>query len=261
MQLPIIASPEDVMQFAKYLSTKVSGSTLEDAKAAIDKKLVDPRKINAYIAWGMVVRDSEKLKLSDKGKRLVKAQNDEEIKAIYQEVIQEIEAYNGVLEWLSYKDKKLTVTNVEVAAYWHETSKYNMANENDNTLKDRAVCFFKVCEAAGFGKLCIGRRGQPTRLELYMEAIFMFLQNADGIQAVDKEVFKNTEDKKIENSVIGQKSVEQVMELDMVSLPIPFIDGRCAVLNMPKNADKEDAQYVFDMLHLILSRQYELDNS
>lgn len=262
MQLPIMASPEDMLKFGKYLNTKVSGSTIEDAKAAIDKKLVDPRKVNAYIAWGMLVRDSEKLKLSDRGKRLVRAQNVKETQSIYQEVIRGIEAYNGVIEWLSYKtDKQLTVTNVEIAEYWHETKKYDMTNENDNTLKDRAVCFFKVCEAAGLGKLYIGRRGQPTRIEIGAETIAKFMLDVNELKDSVKEDLDRIENKQTERSAFKEKTTPQLKEEDVVLLPIPFIDGRCAVLNMPRNADKNDAQYVYDMLHLILSRQYGLDNS
>ncbi len=261
MQLPIMASPEDMIQFAKYLNTKVSGSTIEDARAAVDKKLVDPRKINAYIAWGMLIRDSEKFKLSDRGKRLVKAQNDEEIKYIYQEVIRELEAYYGVIEWLSYKrDRQLSVTNVEVAEYWHDTKKYDMANENDNTMKDRAVCFFKVCETAGFGKLYIGRRGQYTRLELNLEAISDFMRNSGELLNTEEEDIKRLGEKEAGGADIAQTLGQSAVSVDVISLPIPFIDGRNAVLNMPKNADKEDAQYVFDMLHLILSRQYGIEN-
>ncbi len=255
MQLPIMASPEDMSKVAKYLSTKVSGCTLDDAKAALDNRLVDARKINAYISWGMLIRDAEKLRLSERGKRLAKAQNTEEVQTIYQEIIRDIEAYNGVIEWLCYNNTPSMITNVEVAEYWHDTKKYDMFSENDNTLKDRAVCFFKVCEAAGIGKLYVGRRGQSTRLEFNMEIIRAYLANVNATQEGENAISENLPVAEIQEP----KQTENMVTVSSIQFPIPFVDGRCAYLHMPQNADKKDAQYIFDMLHLILSRQYGLD--
>ncbi len=259
MQLPIMASPEDVLQVVKFLSTKVSGSTIDDAKAAIDKKLLDARKVNAYITWGFVQRDGDKLKQTELGKRLSKTDSSDEIESLYRAVIESVEPYAGAIEWFCYK-KQVSITNVEIAEYWHDTKKYEMENENDNTLKDRAVCFFKVCEAAGFGKLIVGRRGQPTRLEINNSEITSFIngiceQNEDDGKKMiqqDEPLVSNFQEQHNHQSVI--------LRGEQVSLPIPFVDGRMAVLEMPQNATKEDAKYVFDMMQLMLIRQYGLES-
>lgn len=258
MQLPIMASPEDVLQVVKFLSTKVSGSTIDDAKAAIDRKLLDARKVNAYITWGFIQRDGDKLKQTELGKKLSKTDSLEEIEQLYRNVINSIEPYAGAIEWFFYK-KQVSITNVEIAEYWHDTKKYEMENENDNTLKDRAVCFFKVCEAAGFGKLLIGRRGQSTRLEINNTEITSFRSSICGLDdGSGKEVqLDKTPDIDFQDQHI---KLNTSLRGERISLPIPFVDGRMAVLEMPQNTTKEDARYVFDMLQLILIRQYGLES-
>lgn len=42
-------------------------------------------------------------------------------------------------------------------------------------MKEMAVCFFHLCQAAGIGTLMVGRRGQPTRLEINRENLSQFI--------------------------------------------------------------------------------------
>ncbi|MFD1953178.1 hypothetical protein ACFSL6_03050 [Paenibacillus thailandensis] len=39
--LPILTSEEDVLAIVEYLKTKATGATIEEAKAVMDKKLLD----------------------------------------------------------------------------------------------------------------------------------------------------------------------------------------------------------------------------
>lgn len=165
MKLPILASPDDAIQVVQFLKTRATGCTLEDAKAIIDNKLLDPRKINAYIIWSLIYRDGDKLKLSELGKRLSRV-GTAEYPDIFSSVLKSISPYHCALEWIFYQKDISQITNVEVAAYWYETKKFSLETENENTLKDMAVCFFKLCETSGIGKLKIGRRGQATRLDI-----------------------------------------------------------------------------------------------
>lgn len=271
MQLPIMASPNEAFLLVKYLSTKVSGSTIEDASAAVGKKVMDARKVNAYVVWGLIERDSDKVRLTSRGKDLCKAPNDEIKQHVYQRVIRDVPEYYGVMEWLMYMEPKQdSVTNVEVAEYWHDASKYGMSNENDNTLKDRAVCLFRVCEAAGIGKLYIGRKGLATRLVINHDELSNVVSGENSVQekiTCDNMVVnpktssnENLENKSSIDNGMDENNISQ-SDTSFVELPIPFIDGRLAVLRMPKNADKNDAKYVFDMLQLMMTRQYSLDDN
>ena len=258
MQLPISASPEDILQVVKFLSTKVSGSTIDDAKAVIDKKLLDTRKVNAYISWGFVQRDGEKIKQTELGRQLAKAEQLEEVQNIYRCVVKSIEPYAGVIEWIYYR-QQVSLTNVEVAEYWHDNKKYEMENENDNALKDKAVCFFKVCEAAGLGKMLVGRRGQFTRLKINYSEVTAFFNGAGEQNTEDEEKTEQREETPGSDQNRSNNQNES-FKGENVSLPIPFVDGRMAILEMPQNITKEDAKYVFDMLQLMLIRQYGLES-
>ena len=74
MALPILTTEEDVDNIVQYLKTKVMGVTITEAKPVLDaKKALDPRKVNAYITWGIIVKDGERIKLSPLGVELSKA--------------------------------------------------------------------------------------------------------------------------------------------------------------------------------------------
>lgn len=69
-----------------------------------------------------------------------------------------------------------SITNVDVAAHWHEHHKEALGTDNEDTIKNNAVCFFHLAQAAGLGKLIIGRHGQTTRLELDREQLKQYIE-------------------------------------------------------------------------------------
>jgi hypothetical protein len=81
-----------------------------------------------------------------------------------------------VLEWAHHQGFD-TITNLDVAAQWHEHHGDELGTEHERTIKDQATCFFRVCEAAGLGSLTLGRRGQPTRLALSSEELAAFIES------------------------------------------------------------------------------------
>lgn len=50
MSLPIFTTVDDVRGIVAYLKTKPTGATITEAKAVVDKTLVDGRKLAAYQA-------------------------------------------------------------------------------------------------------------------------------------------------------------------------------------------------------------------
>lgn len=123
--LPILASAEDLLGVVGFFKTKVTGCTIEDAKAIIDKKLLDPRKISAYVTWGVLARDGEKLKLTDLGKEFSRA-NDNSLPELFSRILKSIDQYHCALEWLFYRKDYKQITNIEIASYWYETKKFGM---------------------------------------------------------------------------------------------------------------------------------------
>ena len=162
MGLPIKTSVDDALALTAYLKTKPIGATVSEAKSVIDPRLVDGRKMNAYVAWGLVETEGEKYKLADRGRRL--ARNPADAQTIFREVVNSIPTYRSSIEW-AYHQHYDSVSVDDLAANWHEHHRSSLGTEAEGSIKAAVTCFFNVAEGAGLGKYIIGRSGGATRLE------------------------------------------------------------------------------------------------
>lgn len=162
MSLPIRTTLADVDALCRYLITKPTGATLPEAKAVLDSKVLDGRKLNALKFWRLIDDASGKLVITDRG-RLMAKDNGARRADAFRAVVNEVAPYKSVVERSVHKGER-TFSAVEVAAHWHQHFKAE-SSSNDKILNDQAVCFFQIAEGADLGKLVIGRKGQPTRFE------------------------------------------------------------------------------------------------
>jgi hypothetical protein len=72
MTLPIRTTVDDISVICKYLASKPTGATLQDLRAVLDKKYQDGRKLNALKFWGLVEDENQKLRVTPKGRALVR---------------------------------------------------------------------------------------------------------------------------------------------------------------------------------------------
>ena len=151
MSLPIYTTVEDINSLVNYLRTKPTGATLSDLRAVL-KELVDPRKLSAFSFWGLIIREGDRLKLSQRGWDLARKTISQE--QALSEAIDSVIPYRSVLEW-AYHQKMEALTSVDAAAHWHEHHSEALGSEREDTIKDQAVCFFRVAEAAGLGKFLV----------------------------------------------------------------------------------------------------------
>jgi predicted nucleotide-binding protein len=172
MSLPLKTTAADVRQIAKYLKSKPTGADISEAKA-VSKPMVDGRKLSAYVAWGVILREDSRLKLTDRGKTL--AREPEREMEVFREILDSKTPYRSVIEWSYHQEMDKIDTN-DVGAQWHEHHPDVVGDANDNTLRDNAVCFFHVAEAAGLGTVVIGRGGKATRLDLNSPAVKNFVE-------------------------------------------------------------------------------------
>jgi len=170
--LPILTTLDDVRSLAAYLKNKPTGATVAEIKVALGSNVVDPRKVTAYVAWKLVEKGGDRFKLSERGWRLARKPSEE--REILREIIGSIVPYRSAFEWAFHQGMS-EVTNVDVAAHWHEHHADHAETENENTLKDAAVCLFNLCQGAMLGKLVIGRRGQATRLQITVSELETFI--------------------------------------------------------------------------------------
>jgi hypothetical protein len=165
MALPIKTTMDDVREIVPYLRNKPTGATVAEAKAALRPQVLDHRKIGAYVAWGLVTKDDDRLKLTPRGWEL--ARKPELERQVTREVIDSIVPYRSAVEWMHYQGFD-TVTIVDVAAQWHEHHSSVLATDNENTIRENVAAFFNLAEAAGFGQIVRGggRAKTPTRFKV-----------------------------------------------------------------------------------------------
>jgi predicted nucleotide-binding protein len=201
MSLPIRTTLDDVIEVCRYLSTKPTGATVKEAKAVLDVKRLDGRKLTALKLWKLIEgKESEKLKVTEKGRILLKSEHEQNL--VLQEVIRNCPPYNAIIERAAHRNED-SLSSTEVAAHWHEHFREEVS-DNEKIINDQAVCFFQVASGADLGNIIIGRRGQPTRISFNISSINQFVGSSS------KKI-------EIESEIRGKE--EQIKE-DIIEMPI-----------------------------------------
>jgi hypothetical protein len=84
MALALKTTVEDVEVICNYLSTKPTGATAKEAKAIIDGKHLDPRKLSALKAWNLIEDANGKYKVTIAGRSFARGTKEERQKILRQ---------------------------------------------------------------------------------------------------------------------------------------------------------------------------------
>jgi predicted nucleotide-binding protein len=207
MALPILATADDVRGIIAYLKNKPTGATISEAKAAVKKQSLDHRKLSAYKFWDITAKDTDRLKLSKRGWEIARGTKSEP--SVFLDIVNSVSAYRSVLEWAFHQNLPVLNT-VDVASHWHEHHRDACGTGADATLTAQAVSFFHVTQAAGLGKLYIGRRGQQTRLELNRDALQEFIESGPSAPPwVKPEIETEEETENVDTQPEGSKLPEE----------------------------------------------------
>jgi len=241
---------DDVRAIVSYLRTRPVGATSAEARAVVRPQVLDGRKVAAYIAWGIVERDGERLKLAPRGWDLARKPQEEAL--VLRSVLDGIPPYRSVLEW-AHHQKMASFTNVDVAAHWAEHHSAAVGTENENTIKDAAVCFFHLAQGAGLGKLTIGRRSKATRLDLNREQLQRYVEAGpstppwtDSTTAAPASDVSPTAAPSIQSEVIPVASTPQSAAV----IPEPKAGGRLRVFISHSSRNMEIVEQVESLLTL-----------
>ena len=147
------------------------------AMDGLRKRIFDARKVSAYEFWKIVLRNGDRLKLSPLGWELAKCLTPEA--EIYRTVLRNTTAYHGGLKWIQEQELEL-VTHVDIGEFWREHHSSALQSESQEQLEAHAASFFHVCHAAEVGTLTVGRKGQPTRLNIYPRELESYLNGNGG---------------------------------------------------------------------------------
>ncbi|HUW81987.1 MAG TPA: TIR domain-containing protein [Phycisphaerae bacterium] len=175
MSLPIRTTLEDIQELCRYFSTKATGSTIKEARAVLDSKRLDGRKLSALKLWRLIEEPEDgRYRVTPDGRKLIRGAGDQA--ALLTQVIRDIAPYNAVIERAAHQHED-SVTATDIAALWHEHFRSEVA-DTDKILKNQAVCFFQVAMGANLGNLIVGRRGASTRFSFNADALKQYIMGA-----------------------------------------------------------------------------------
>jgi predicted nucleotide-binding protein len=177
--VPTFTTPDDIERILAYLKSKPMGATKKEARAVLDAKVVDDRKMAAYQALGLIERDGDRWKLTEIGRRMARADG-EDFAALLRERLLTLAPYRGCLEWAHHQGLDALPAE-EVAARWHSHYREDVGADNEAGLREKAVCFLQLCAGAGLGQFRLGRRGQPSRLDLAKEPLEAAVTGAEPL--------------------------------------------------------------------------------
>jgi len=194
MSLPIRTTLADIEAICGYLATKPTGATPAEARAVLDDRVLDGRKVTAYKLWKLVEEVPPKLRITERGRLIAKDQGARKVDALRAIVI-ETAPYRAAVERAVHR-KEASISATDLGAFWYDHFRAE-ASESDKILNDQAVCFFQIAEGADLGQLVVGRRGMPTRFEFHEANVVALL----GMQLnVDTPRVTETEEAPLESS-------------------------------------------------------------
>ena len=174
MSLPIRTTIEDLEAVCSYFANKPTGATLAEARAVVDKKHLDGRKLTALKSWGLIEDLDGKMKITERGRQCIRNSGSHRNQALC-EVVRELKPYLGIIERVFHRQEG-TIDATEVAAHWfeHFTSE---VSDSDKILNDQAIAFFHLAQGADLGTLTVGRRGMSTRFDFDSEIVHAFVES------------------------------------------------------------------------------------
>jgi predicted nucleotide-binding protein len=161
MPLPVRTALPDIEAICGYLATRPEGAGAGEIVSALGSEVVDPRKMCAVTFWGLVEEFGTLFRLTSRGRLVVQDAGARRSEALGQ-VVAGVPAYADVIVRAVRRDQTL-IPAPDVAAHWH---RHYRDESQFGILNHQIVCFFRIAEGAGLGRLLVGRKGQQTRFEL-----------------------------------------------------------------------------------------------
>jgi hypothetical protein len=172
--LPVLATPGDLREAVQYLKRKPAGASLPEALADSKRRAFEPRKLAAYESWGLVALRGHRILLTPAG--LEFARTLEPATRAYRAMLDANPLYRATLEWMHGQGLDL-VTYGDVAAFLRDEFGPLVASAGAKATEEGVVCFFHLCQAAEFGTVTIGKRGQPARMRVEREGLDEYIDD------------------------------------------------------------------------------------
>ena len=107
MNLPVRASTADIDAVCGYLLKKPTGATLAEAKAVVDGRHLEGRKLTALKFWGLIDEIDSKMKLTERGRRAVK-DSGSAASDVLCDVVREAQPYQAMVERAAHRGEQFS---------------------------------------------------------------------------------------------------------------------------------------------------------
>jgi hypothetical protein len=135
--------------------------------------LLDDKKVAAANYWGLLAENGEqRFTVTQAGRELARGSSFHP--AVFMYIIQNVLPYRAIIHFAS-EGRGESVSPAEIIRYWFKHFSADLATSRGTRL-DQVFCFLHIAEAAGLGKLRIGRVGQSTRFEFNKQRVAEFVR-------------------------------------------------------------------------------------
>ena len=187
--LPTLATPSDVREAVRYLMKKPEGVSVAEALEDAKRRAFEPRKVAAYVSWGLVERRGSRVALTDAGREFARRLAPEA--EAYRDLLWTEPVYRAALEWMHRQQAEL-VTHSDLSAFLAgRPDLLGGAGGDGKSLEGGVVCFFHLCQAAELGTVTIGKRGQPARLRVEREELSAWVARGRKAAAAGRACLKS----------------------------------------------------------------------
>ncbi len=180
LTLPYLARYADIIALVEYLKKKPLGATHQEIKNVLGPEALDWRKVEAYRLVGFFNLDG-KVTLIQKGVEFSQGDN-ETRKSLILDILKSVHPYNGILEWAHFQNRE-SLDAEGVRLKW-STEFPEIDKSSAQRFEMAPIFFFSLCDGAGLGKFLIGRKGQPTRLEIDRKELEAYVSHVSPMLAL-----------------------------------------------------------------------------
>ena len=117
MPLPVMTVPDDALRIVGFMKRSPGGVSIDSVKATVGEKLVDGRKVAAYVAWGFIEKAGDELQLTEFGRALARADAEEHSK-FFARVITRVATYAALVTLYARTNRNALSSNPRGVTAW-----------------------------------------------------------------------------------------------------------------------------------------------
>lgn len=157
---------------------------------------------------------------------------------MFRQIIDSVTPYRSAAEWMFHQGFD-SASVVDIAANWHEHHKAALGSNDvaESTVRENALAF-NLADAAGLGKLVLGRRNNPTRLVVDKGALKAYIEagpTAPPWAATGEETDEPTDVQEAEDVLAPEDAGSETEEAEPEPLAPPHAQEHRAFISHGKN--------------------------